>query len=68
MLVNRDPFARQELHRISVTTKQTCRACGANRKGKLYQYSIERDSLRRNSNDLSGLFCSVSCMRQYHDQ
>lgn len=65
-LISRDSFARQELHRETVLPHgATCKWCGnTNGKGSLYQYSVESDSGRRS--DIPYLFCSVGCMRDYH--
>ena len=67
MLVSRDPFARQELHRATVTPyhKSGCDWCGQTRKGgKLFRYSYESDGGRKFAT--KGEFCSVSCFRSYH--
>jgi hypothetical protein len=72
MLVNRDPFARQELHRHQTpvnTSGVTCEWCGnvkRTRAGKhyLYRYEVQTDGGRKL--DISGLFCSVGCMRSYY--
>jgi hypothetical protein len=64
-LISRDPFAREELHRESVSTTCTCDVCGSTRKGgKLFRYFVEEDQGR--TNPIKGLFCSVGCMRIYH--
>lgn len=68
-MISRDPFAREEIHRLRVYTRETCRWCGQRkqtpRTGKdfLYQYSVESDGGRKS--DIRGLFCSVGCMRSY---
>lgn len=70
MLVSRDPFARQELHRETVPALgSTCSWCGQVRETKrgnmLYRYYIEKDG-RARKNYISGLFCSIGCMRDYN--
>ena len=67
-LVNRDPFARQELHRRTVEPvgKQTCSWCGnRNAHGNLFEYRVVSDGGRVFV--LNGHFCEVGCMRSYHD-
>lgn len=68
MLVTRDPFARQELHRVSVTTHQSCDWCGGRRaNGKLWEYEIQPDGLSFRHQPIKGRFCSASCFRSYHN-
>ena len=72
-LINRDPFARIELHRRQVkVTTEVCKECGQAKprrhKGKpdsnvLYEFWGESDGGR--SWSIAGLFCSTSCMRAY---
>lgn len=65
MLVNRDPFAREELHRTCVISENSCSWCGGKRKGgKLFKYLIQQDDGRMGW--IKGIFCCVSCMRSYH--
>lgn len=65
-LISRDPFAREELHRETVQTEETCDWCGCRRSsGRLFAYCVESDSGRRWQT--RGLFCSVSCYRAYHE-
>lgn len=71
MLVNRDPFARQELHRSTVRADgRTCSWCGSVRDsggnlGKhLYVYRTESDGGR--SGEHQGAFCCKSCHDSYH--
>jgi|GEM_PF-4778152 len=48
MLVKRDPFAREEIHRRSEGTSQTCHWCGQSRPGgRLFKYWVESDSGRK---------------------
>ena len=66
MLVKRDPFAREEIHRRSEGTSQTCHWCGQSRPGgRLFKYWVESDSGRVSY--IRGLFCSIGCMRSYHE-
>jgi hypothetical protein len=71
--INRDPFARQELHREVVKPEPsqfspsvpTCSWCGQTRKnGSLFAYSTESDGGRRSTH--RGLFCCKSCHDSYH--
>ena len=70
MLARRDPFARQEMHRITVRTNETCAWCGRERIGSkargnyLFRYMIETDG--GTTRIIKGLFCSVDCMRTCH--
>jgi len=65
MYVNRDSFAREELHKEAV--RGTCDWCGSqNRYGKVWQYRIEPDSVVPRSNEIRGRFCSFGCLRAYH--
>lgn len=70
MLVKRDVFARQELHRERLyTDKYTCAWCGGvnlDRQRKhsqqrkfVYRFSIETDGGRKFTDTL--VFCSVDC-------
>jgi hypothetical protein len=63
--VSRDPYARSEVHRITVKTKETCRWCGNNCKDRLFSYYVESDGGRQH--ELKGLFCSIGCLRAYHN-
>lgn len=65
--VSRDCFSRTELHRSQEAVKkgETCSWCGGgNRRSVLYRYRNESDGGRKY--EISGRFCSVSCMRSYH--
>lgn len=66
--VSRDPFARVELHRETVSTTAAvtgCAWCGFARKGgKLYRYRVESDGGRVSED--SHLFCSKSCRTDYY--
>ncbi len=70
MLVNRNPFARQELHRCNESVvSQSCSWCGNVRKtrgGKfyLYRYRVESDGGRKWEDP--HLFCSKGCREAYH--
>ena len=72
--ISRDPFARSEIHRrpyqflssYLAGVRRSCDWCGQlNRRGGLYVYSVESDSGRKS--DIRGAFCSIGCMRSYHD-
>lgn len=71
-LVSRNPFARTEIHRESVETKNSCDWCGGyryrarhgKRINRLFCYSIESDGGRKTA--ITGLFCSIACMKTYH--
>lgn len=72
-LVSRDSFARQETHKERVYTVAGCQWCGQKKRTRsgpsgqfyLYRYSIENDAGRKSS--INGLFCSLDCMRSYHN-
>jgi hypothetical protein len=74
MLVKRDPFAREELHKESVTNgvdSKSCSWCGGHAKtssGKkrLWQFRLETDG--GSKYDIKGLFCSKSCFYTYHNR
>lgn len=65
MLVKRDAFARQELHRERMYGRHTCAWCGqVKRHGKrayVYRFHIETDGGRKFPDTL--VFCSVACRR-----
>lgn len=68
-MVNRDSFAREELHCERVYTEETCTWCGQSletRNGRKYlrQYRIETDGGR--TSDIRGLFCCKACLDAYH--
>ena len=70
-LINRDPFARQELHRDNVFTGShwSCYWCGQQRttkNGKIYLYRYEIQTDGGSNNTIKGLFCSKDCMVAYH--
>jgi len=69
VFISRDPYAREEIWRQCVRTKSTCDWCGQNRKGHLFVYSIEPDGcISTNcSNLINGKFCSIDCLRAYHN-
>jgi len=64
--INRDPFAREELHRKSVqVSHQTCAWCGNVRRGsRLFRYRVESDGGRKSED--SKLFCSLDCRRSFY--
>ena len=75
MLVKRDAFAREELHRIkykaTIVVTNGCSWCGGIKREKhsqtpyLFQYHTESDGGRFNI--IKGLFCSNGCMKSYHN-
>jgi hypothetical protein len=68
--ISRDPFAREELHRVPILDmrlpeQQGCDWCGNKRKnGKLFVYSIHTDG--GSTHKIEGRFCCVDCMEAYH--
>jgi hypothetical protein len=68
--VSRDPFAREELYKRRIYAASGCAWCGSvkqTRDGKrsyLFRYCYEPDAGR--PSEVSGDFCSISCMRAYH--
>lgn len=71
MLVSRDPFARSELHRATIATRESCRWCGSHRTKRdgariapgMFYYFTESDGGRRGAS--IGPFDSVSCFRAF---
>jgi len=64
-LIKHDGFARFELYKDYHGNCGNCDNCGSNK--KLFAFHTENDdSLRREKHHISGLFCSISCMRMYH--
>ena len=68
--ISRDPFARTELHSETVdylgAGRTGCWYCdGLNGYGKLFQYRQESDGGR--VSHIQGKFCSITCMRAYHN-
>lgn len=74
-LMNRDPFAREELHREKVqVTAKTCTWCGCVKRLRtspnrpfLYRYWIEADRVMQSRNYINGMYCSQSCFHAYND-
>ena len=63
-LMNRDPFARTELHRnVYARPNAECSWCGTKDR-RLYEYRTETDGGW--SHEHKGLFCSKSCHDSYH--
>ena len=62
MLVQRDPFARQELHKEKLKSRAECDWCGST--NTLYKFSTQTDGGRKFEH--KGSFCSVSCYNSYH--
>lgn len=67
-LISRDPFARTELHRKSVSAmpgRMLCDWCGnRNARGNLFRYSVQHDAGAEHM--IPGYFCSVGCMRSFN--
>jgi hypothetical protein len=62
----RDPFARHDVIRRTEDARQGCAWCGQRRSGdRLYRYGIWSDGGPMSWQD--ELFCSVGCMRSYHN-
>ena len=67
----RDPFARHTIRKRKVySDRSDCTWCGGfrdNRHGDryLWQYYVDADSARE-SGDIHGTFCSLSCCNSYH--
>lgn len=66
--ISHDAFARYTVDRETVETTSTCACCGNKRKsGRLFQYSTQSDGYGARSYNIPGLFCSIGCMREYHN-
>jgi hypothetical protein len=72
MLVKRDCFAREELHREReyALHGHTCAWCGnvkqtARKRPYLFQYHLETDGGSKHG--IMGLFCGESCRKAYHN-
>ena len=65
--VKRYPFGRWTLTRelIDPIARSECDFCGS-REGK-FVYFVEYDSISDQEDEIKGAFCSVDCMRYYHD-
>jgi len=72
-VVSRDPFARTELVRRTVLLPtrgshphgRTCAWCGGtSARRRLFCYEVWHDGGRTDA--IPGYFCSVGCMRSYH--
>jgi hypothetical protein len=70
--VSRDPFGRRALMRralrpVDLTEGETCGWCGQrNGHNGLYQYGWSDDQ-RATVQPIPGQFCSLPCLRSYHD-
>lgn len=62
--ISRDPFARESLHRETIKTASDCSWCGQQAK---FRYYTEPDAIYVRKNYLRGEFCSIGCMRAYHN-
>ena len=68
--ISHDAFARESILRevVSVGPGRTCKYCGGVRKNQtLFQYFVESDQYGSRPNKIDGLFCSIGCMRTYHE-
>lgn len=69
-LINRDPFAREELHRMRLfVSGTTCNWCGSvkrTRKGDAYLFVYETQTDGGRSHVHKGSFCCKSCHDAYH--
>lgn len=66
-IVNHDPFARQSLVRYTYPSHKACDNCGQSpRTHGIFRYAMSPDDSSREY-DISGAFCSIGCMRQYHN-
>ncbi len=59
--VNRDPFARTETERLTLTNKRPCAWCGQSAK---FQYRTVSDGGRTGM--WSRTFCGIDCMRAFN--
>lgn len=70
-LINRDPFARVELHRENDRKDGTCSNCGT--RGRLFHYFHVTDAGTRYDapnmigRDDNKRFCTVGCYREFHE-
>lgn len=65
--VSRDPFARTELRRVTLSGDlvRPCRNCGG-KKGRFVYYVARDGSGERVPRPYqAGVFCSIDCYRQY---
>ena len=64
MFVNRNPFAREEIHKEPILGR--CDFCGnQNKYKKVWKYHAESDAGR--TNEIKGIFCSLGCLNNYHN-
>lgn len=64
--ISRDPFARQDVIRMTIHTQDDCKLCGQNRHGHLFQYGIWPDD--KEPDFEREFFCSKPCHDQYWNQ
>ena len=60
----RDPFARHTIRKRKVSGN--CSWCGCSKNGKVWKYYVDADS-ERESGEIKGAFCGVSCLNIYHN-
>ena len=64
--IARDSFARHDMIRRKESAMQGCAWCGQKRRSStLFRYGVWNDGGRQHWQD--ELFCSVGCMRSYHN-
>lgn len=70
--ISHDGFAREYILREILHTHNLCRNscdwCGEYKKGRLFVYYVEPEGLQSRPNRIKGMFCSIGCMRSYHNQ
>lgn len=67
-IISHDTFARTSIVRRNVENPPAsgCKWCGGfNRRGGLYEYSVQPDSFGARERPIRGVFCSIECMRAY---
>jgi hypothetical protein len=68
--VSRDPFARQTVYRRRVYATKGCLWCGQSHKTpsqmRSYNFAYHVESDGGAKRDIAGEFCSIGCMRSYH--
>lgn len=63
-VISRDPFAREELVRVTDRFGGTCAACGS-RPGR-FRYGVSPDSVGARTSWDARTFCSVECRRSFY--
>lgn len=68
MLINRNAFARTEVHKERAYGCD-CKWCGTQKTtktGKLFAYQYRQESDGGRKLPISGTFCSLACLVSYH--